>query len=173
MRVASLAQLNQLSMNPAHKAKIAAQLQGSAGGSSKQVDAGAGVAPRRLVADTSETGSHPQRVLWNMLHAEESAKHYAWVGDFVGAVPGRKFELDVASPRYRIGIEVDGWLWHGKRKQDFLRDREKDYLLSIEGWQVLRLQAGLIYKEPGLALERVQRFMAVWVPRQERILDLG
>lgn len=169
MRIASLDQLKKIPMNAAHKAQIEAQLKESPALSAASRHPGAKTQHRALARQTDETGSHPQRLLWQMLHADETCHQYEWVSDHVGAVPGRKFELDVACPAYRIGIEVDGWLWHGKRKQDFLRDREKDYMLALEGWQVLRLQAGLLYREPDEALRRAKRFLAVWIPRQ-RIL---
>lgn len=166
MRVANLGQLNQLSMNAGHKAKIAEQLGQIPPASAKGASRSPAERGSRSGTGDQQTGSHPQRLLWQMLHADEACREYAWASDYVGAVPGRKFELDVACPAYRVGIEVDGWLWHGKRKQDFLRDREKDYCLMLEGWQVLRLQAGLLYKEPQEAVERARRFLDIWVPRQ-------
>lgn len=50
----------------------------------------------------------------------------------------RKIELDIAIPQYMIGIEVDGWQFHGKYLSSHSRDREKQNLLQVNGWTVLR-----------------------------------
>jgi len=54
------------------------------------------------------------------------------------AVSGRKFEIDFAFAQEKLAIEVDGWMYHGKFKADFQRDRLKDRMLTMEGWTVLR-----------------------------------
>lgn len=63
------------------------------------------------------------------------------VAEYGGAVPGRKFRLDCAIPAIRLGIELDGWEWHGRHLNDFKRDRERDRLLTLEGWRLLRFTA--------------------------------
>lgn len=59
--------------------------------------------------------------------------------NFRGAIPNRRFELDLALPDIKFGIEVDGWQYHGKHKESFLRDREKDWLAQLAGWQIVRV----------------------------------
>lgn len=53
----------------------------------------------------------------------------------------RKFEIDLAWPEYRVGVEVNGGVWskgaHG-RPLAILRDMEKSNLLVLSGWKVLR-----------------------------------
>ena len=56
-------------------------------------------------------------------------------------VPGRKLELDIALPRLRYGIEVDGWEHHGKYLGDWKRDREKDRLAHLLDWVIVRVPA--------------------------------
>ncbi len=53
-------------------------------------------------------------------------------------IPHRKLELDIALPEYKIGIEVDGWQFHGKHLSSHFKDREKQNLLVIHGWAILR-----------------------------------
>jgi len=175
MRVSSQDQLNDMPMNPVHKAKIAALLQNQASNHARSRPC------RNQPSNTSTTaatsGSQAlhealscQRQLWRLMHADEVCSQLNWVSDFVGAVPNRKFEIDIACPDLLMGVETDGWSNHGQRKKDFLRDREKDYLMMLEGWLVLRIQAGLIYKDPGEALNRVKRFIETCAPRQKRLL---
>lgn len=61
--------------------------------------------------------------------------------EFPNAVPGRRFKLDVAFPEKKLCIEIDGWEWHGKHKGDFQRDRERQNLLTVHGWRILRFTA--------------------------------
>jgi very-short-patch-repair endonuclease len=55
----------------------------------------------------------------------------------------RKFELDIAIPEHRIGIEIDGGVYtrqaHGS-VNGIKRDMAKHNLLVREGWRVLRFR---------------------------------
>lgn len=53
----------------------------------------------------------------------------------------RKWRLDMAFPRYKLGIEGDGWEWHGKHKEAFKRDRQKSLDFERRGWRVIRFSA--------------------------------
>jgi hypothetical protein len=55
------------------------------------------------------------------------------------AVPLARFTLhpDLAYPEWGLAIELDGWKTHGTRSA-FHDDRERDALLAIEGWHVVR-----------------------------------
>lgn len=68
------------------------------------------------------------------------------VREFPNSVPGRKFRLDIAHPGLKIAIEVDGWQYHGKYKEAHSKDRERQNLLTLHGWTVLRFSAGQIFK---------------------------
>lgn len=68
--------------------------------------------------------------------------------DYVGAVPDRKFEIDIALVAWRVAIEVDGWEYHGKHKSDFHRDREKRNQLVMHGWLVLAFSARDVFADP-------------------------
>lgn len=78
----------------------------------------------------------PASRLWRALQQLPGA-----VQEFAGAIPDRKFRLDVAFPAQKLCIEVDGWEWHGKYKADFQRDRERQNLLTLNGWRILRFTA--------------------------------
>lgn len=82
--------------------------------------------------------------------AEQGVK--AMLAEFSGPKPilqfqirtaqGRKFELDLAWPEFRVAIEIDGFRWHGGRS-DWKRDLERDRLLALEGWNVRRVPADI------------------------------
>lgn len=89
--------------------------------------------------------------------------HQRWpdqlAADYVGAVPGRKFEIDIALPAWRIAIEVDGWAYHGKHKADFHRDREKRNQLVMHGWLVLAFSARDVFADPINLLDMVDELI--------------
>ena len=164
MRIHSIAQLKQLPMSATHKAKIEQAM------SEAKASAVANPASK-VIGRRQSSGSPPQETLLALLEMEHPTMK--WVSDFKGAVPGRQYELDIALPEHFLAIEVDGYAYHGRNKANFLRDRDKDYLLSLEGWGVLRIQAGLITKSPEEALERVGAFLKAWLPRQQVLRDAG
>lgn len=79
------------------------------------------------------------------------------VPEYGGAVPGRHYTLDIAFVALRLAVEVDGWQYHGKHLQDFKRDREKDRLLLLEGWRVLRFYAGEIRRDRARVLAQIEQ----------------
>lgn len=124
-----------------------------------------------LPSRTSGKTRDPQQILTAMVKADSELGDLGWEEDFVGAIPGRKYEIDLALCDTRLGVEVDGWQYHGKHKESFLRDRDKDYLLTLHGWVIIRVQAGLITSDPEESLNRIRRFISVWMPRQRVILS--
>ena len=76
--------------------------------------------------------------------------------EYTGAVPGRRFRIDIAFPHHKLATELDGWEWHGKHKGDFQRDRERQNLLSIQGWTILRFTARDVNKSLPQVLETIQ-----------------
>lgn len=97
----------------------------------------------------------PHDILWDAVEAR-------WPGiarrEHPNAVPGRRFRIDIAFPEpYYLAIEIDGWQFHGMRKGDFIRDRERQNLLCLHGWRILRFSAGMIRMD----LERQVAFIAL------------
>lgn len=75
--------------------------------------------------------------------------------DYAGALADRKFELDIAFPELKCAAEIDGWEFHGKYLSGFKRDREKDRLLTLAGWRVLRFTAAEINQQIDLCLDHI------------------
>ena len=67
----------------------------------------------------------------------ERAGIRGWVANHPVAVGGHRFRLDVAFPELRLDVEVDGWAYHRTREQR-QADAERDNLLTLAGWRVLR-----------------------------------
>lgn len=89
--------------------------------------------------------------------SREFGHAFTLVREYKGVVVGRRFSVDVAIPEARVAIEIDGWEWHGKHKGDFVRDRERQNLITAERWQFLRFTAGMIRKDMPWCLELVRR----------------
>ena len=83
------------------------------------------------------------------MKGQEQEQVFLWVRDAVGDVaevkrdyvflPHRKFELDVAIPSAKLGIEVDGFGGGHQLPKGWLRDREKDLVALGAGWHVARV----------------------------------
>lgn len=80
--------------------------------------------------------SPPHRKLWS--HVKVRLSQHNPVPEFTDSVPGRRFRLDIAFPEQMLAIEVDGHKSHGKHRAGFEKDREKQNLLTLNGWRVLR-----------------------------------
>ena len=75
------------------------------------------------------------------------AQHPNAQREFQGAVPGRRYRIDIALEAEKIAIEIDGWQYHGKFKSAHESDRERQNHLAVAGWLVLRFTAGQIFKD--------------------------
>ena len=85
----------------------------------------------------------PEDVLWQ----EISATYQDAQREYQGAVPGRRFRIDIALVDRKIAIECDGWANHGKYRKAHRSDRERQNLLAVRGWLILRFTCGQIYRE--------------------------
>lgn len=116
---------------------------GSLAGSSKRGGKSAG----QRAAEEDAPASRLWRALRHLPGAEQ---------EFAGAVADRKFKLDIAFPAQKLCVEVDGWEWHGKHKGDFQRDRERQNLLTLNGWRILRFTASDIRNDVAGCLAMVE-----------------
>lgn len=78
----------------------------------------------------------PQRVLFEC--CQVYWPECEW--ELKGAIPGRKFQIDIAFPAHKLAIELDGHTAHSF-KDKFQRDRERQNLLTLHGWRILRFTA--------------------------------
>jgi very-short-patch-repair endonuclease len=113
--------------------------------------------PVLKVTRTPRSGPTPHDLLWIAVKNFDGV-----VREHEGAVPGRKYRIDIAFPETRLAVEVDGWSFHGKHKGDFTRDRERQNLLTLNGWRILRFTAGQIRSDIGLCVEQIRTASKSW-----------
>lgn len=101
------------------------------------------VSNRAAVVNAGRRGRMPDDVLWQAV----SLAYPKAVRELKGAIPGRRFRIDIAIEDVKIAIEVDGWQYHGKHRSAHEADRERQNLYAIHGWMILRFTAGQIFKD--------------------------
>ncbi|MDP9397885.1 MAG: DUF559 domain-containing protein [Actinomycetota bacterium] len=110
---------------------------------------------RRLIAATDPSAAaFSERLLHRLLRA---AGIVGWVAAYRLPSGG---ELDVAFPRHRLAIEVDGWAWHSDPTR-FQRDRDKQNALMRAGWVVLRFTWHDLVERPQYVVATVRAALAV------------
>ncbi len=105
----------------------------------------------KRLKDIANVLSGPQHKLWcKVKHKWPEA-----VSEYKGAVPGRKFRIDIAFPDCKLAVEVDGWQYHGRLLADFKRCRARQNLLALNGWVILRFTASEIYSDVDRVVEHI------------------
>lgn len=75
-------------------------------------------------------------------------------------VHGRVFRADLAYPGHRLVIEGDGFGVHGGREA-FESDRERQNLLVLDGWRILRFTWRQIVREPAWVATQIRAALEV------------
>lgn len=107
---------------------------------------------RRLVADDpADTRSENERRVLRICRRvgieEPLVNHPIRVG-------GRTFIADFCWPHLRLIVEADSWRWHGGRLAGE-SDAERDQLLALAGWQVVRFTRDQIVHSPETVATRL------------------
>ncbi|MHB1641337.1 MAG: DUF559 domain-containing protein [Acidithiobacillus sp.] len=74
-------------------------------------------------------------------------------------IHGRKIRIDYALVAERVAIEIDGYRPHGLSKKGFASDRQRQNLLVIAGWQVLRYTIRDIRLRAQECIEEIERLL--------------
>lgn len=85
----------------------------------------------------------------------EQAGVRGWVANHPVRVGGHRFRLDVAFPGLRLDVEVDGWAYH-RTKEQRQADAERDNLLTLAGWRVLRFTWEDVRDRPDYVLAMIR-----------------
>lgn len=123
----------------------------------KNVRLAEGPSTKRRTVRIPRAASVPQQKLWQLVRSAYPDAEQ----DKRGLVPGRRFEADIVIERLKLVIEIDGWAFHGRFKKDFIRDRQKDRLLLINGYRTIRVTAGEILKQPGMVMKTINQVVSV------------
>lgn len=91
---------------------------------------GSPAARRMLQAAAGGARSEAERIVIQLL---QSARISGWQANY----PCGPYAIDVAFPRERVAIEIDGWAFHSDQLT-FQKDRTRQNWLMLQGWQVLR-----------------------------------
>lgn len=104
-----------------------------------------------------QRGSLPQDILWSAVQERFGDQAEA---EYKNAVPGRRFRIDIAFPKKKLAIEVDGWQYHGKHKGDFKKGSQRQNILTEHGWKFLRFTAGEIHNELDRCIGMIERVVS-------------
>ena len=74
-------------------------------------------------------------------------------------VGDRRFIADFCWPHLRLIVEADSWRWHGGRLASE-SDADRDQLLALAGWQVVRFTRKQIKHEPELVGRRLSALVS-------------
>jgi very-short-patch-repair endonuclease len=74
-------------------------------------------------------------------------------------VAGAEMQVDFLWRKHRVVVEVDGFATH-RTRHGFQRDRRRDRLLSLAGWQVIRFTWDDVTKEPRHVMEVVRELLS-------------
>jgi len=109
---------------------------------------GSSAATRLLVAAADRADSAAERLLVRIL---QNAGITGWV---LGH-PFGPWRIDLAFPREKVAVEVDGWAWHVDAAR-FRNDRRKQNALVRAGWDPLRFTWHDLDGQPGGVVAEVQ-----------------
>lgn len=74
--------------------------------------------------------------------------------------------IDFLWRRQRVAVETDGYHYHRDRRS-FARDRRRDQLLGLEGWQHARFTWEQVLNEPEHVIRVVRALIAAGAPRAQ------
>ena len=113
------------------------------------------VLDRRLEEGTSDSELETRcvQLLRRSGLAAPVRQHEVWVG---GTLLAR---TDLAYPRQRLLIELDGWRAHGTRRA-FLADRRRQNSLVLAGWTLLRFTWADVVESPAAVVAAVHGALA-------------
>lgn len=102
---------------------------------------------RQILADSRDAPWSPlERLAHRMLRG---ARIKGWTTNHPVVVDGVTYYLDIALTQLKIGIEIDGFEFHGDRRA-FHADRTRDAQLTAAGWHVIRLSSENLSSLPDL-----------------------
>lgn len=111
---------------------------------------------RLLHESRAEPWSPPERKAHVLLRA---ARIHGWRANHRIVIDGVAHWVDIAFPKERLVIEIDGWTYHGSQAS-FVADRWRYARLAANGWPVLAFAASALDDEPDEFIRMVQVALA-------------
>lgn len=84
----------------------------------------------------------------------------------------RAFRADFALPRWKVCLEVDGWSFHGMKKEDHHKDRERGNFFAMHDWLLFRVSHGQALKETGALIDAIAHAMTLRTPCPREAIEL-
>ncbi len=110
-------------------------------------------ARRRLLLDSrDEPWSAAERRAHRLLRA---AGITGWLANYPVVLEGRRYFLDIAFPKIRLVLEIDGRL-HEDDREVFENDRLRQNALVLDGWTVLRFTWRMLDTDPAAFIAAVR-----------------
>jgi very-short-patch-repair endonuclease len=113
---------------------------------------GSSAAGRLLVAAADRADSAAERLLVRLLCE-------AGITGWVLGHPFGPWRIDLAFPREKVAVEVDGWAWHVDAER-FRNDRRKQNALVRDGWDPLRFTWHDLDGRPREVVEEIRATVA-------------
>ena len=87
------------------------------------------------------------------------ARLSGWRAQYPLRLGGRTYFIDVAFPRCRLAVEVDGRRYHSDESNRFERDRQRQNALISAGWRVLRFTWAMLVDEPDRVIDQIVQLL--------------
>jgi very-short-patch-repair endonuclease len=72
------------------------------------------------------------------------------------------FEVDFLVDGTPVVLECDGWDHHGRTREQFERDRERDVILGAAGYVVFHFTWGQVTRRAGWTAQRIRQLVERW-----------
>jgi very-short-patch-repair endonuclease len=109
---------------------------------------GSPAARRLLQAASDGARSEAERLLVKLLR---QAGITGWKTNY----PVGGYKVDVAFPKQKVAIEVDGWAFHSDQ-EDFQIDRQRQNNIALLGWKMLRFTWLDLVEYPGRVIAEIK-----------------
>jgi len=179
MRITNAAQLSQLKsankVSSAAAAQIEAALKQSTAGSAE--DAGSlksSISHHRRSVKSGERGESKGEASVRLALVSAFGDWNAGGEVVQELIPfsTRAFRADFALPRWKLCLAVDGWSFHGMKKEDHHRDRERGNFFAMHNWLLFRVSHGQALKETGTLVDGIAHAMTLRDPFPREAIEL-
>jgi hypothetical protein len=85
---------------------------------------------------------------------------------------GSGYRLDAAVPRRLIGVELDGWQFHGRTLDGFKKDRQKQLEFCRRGWLLFRVSNEQVRNDLDNVLDAIGEAIERQVRRETVLMTL-